>query len=77
MGFFSRWAPLRDSFANSRGGLLFEMGFFTRWATFRDFFANSRGGLLFKRSAVVIEADDYKKKFEQDYYTNVSTTKYA
>ena len=60
VGFFSRWASLRDSFANSRGGLLFEMGFFTRWATFRDSFANSRGGLLFKRSAVVIETDDYK-----------------
>ena len=37
-----------------------EVGFFSRWAPLRDSFANSRGGLLFKRSAVVIEADDYK-----------------
>ena len=55
MGFFSRWASFRDylcklkRWAYSRDGHLFEITF-----------ANSRGGLLFKRSAVVIEADDYK-----------------
>ena len=61
MGFFSRWASfghgllLEISFANSRGGLLFEMSFLLEIP-----FANSRGGLLFKMTVANIEIDDFK-----------------